>query len=60
MDDKTQGQTDEVKGKLQQAYGDLTDNPDEKAQGEQTEAKGQVEKSVGDLKNAVDDITGNG
>jgi uncharacterized protein YjbJ (UPF0337 family) len=59
MDDKTQGKTDEVKGKARQAYGDLTDNDDQKAKGQAEETQGHAEKAVGDVKNAVNDLTGN-
>lgn len=59
MDDKTQGTTDEMKGKARQAYGDLTDDDQAKAKGQSEETKGHAEKAVGDVKDAVSDLTGN-
>lgn len=58
-DDKVQGTVDDVKGRAQEAVGDLTNNPDDKSQGQANQAKGTVEKTTGDLKNAVGDLTGN-
>jgi len=57
MNDKTQGTVDELKGKAEEAYGDVTDNPNAQSQGQADQLKGKGEKVVGDVKNAVSDAT---
>jgi uncharacterized protein YjbJ (UPF0337 family) len=57
-DDRTQGKVDELKGRAQEAYGDLTGDQEEQAKGESSQARGKVEQVKGDVKNAVDDLTG--
>jgi uncharacterized protein YjbJ (UPF0337 family) len=54
---KRQGQVDEVKGRVQEAWGDLTGDQDRRVQGEKTESEGKAEQVVGDLRQAVDDAT---
>jgi uncharacterized protein YjbJ (UPF0337 family) len=46
---------DQAKGKLKQAAGDLTDNPDLKAEGEADEAGGKVKEFLEDVKDKLDD-----
>jgi uncharacterized protein YjbJ (UPF0337 family) len=57
--DKTSGTADQIKGKAQEAWGDITGDEDTQAQGQANQAKGNVEKGVGDLKDAANDFTGN-
>jgi uncharacterized protein YjbJ (UPF0337 family) len=56
-DDKAQGTVDQMKGRVEEAAGDLTGNDDQKAKGQTNQAQGKVEKVSGDVKNAVSDIT---
>jgi membrane-associated phospholipid phosphatase/uncharacterized protein YjbJ (UPF0337 family) len=55
---KAEGSSDKVKGKLQHAWGELTDNDEMKAKGRQTKAKGTAKKAVGRIQNAVDALKG--
>ncbi len=50
---RIRGDWDEVKGKLRQQYGDLTDDDLEYAEGKQEEWFGQLSQKVG---HTVDDI----
>jgi uncharacterized protein YjbJ (UPF0337 family) len=56
-DDKAAGVADKVKGKVEQATGDLTGDNDMKAQGNRDEMKGSAKKGLGNVKNAADDLT---
>ncbi len=47
---------DQVKGKVKQAVGDLTDNEDLKKEGEADETAGEVKKSLEDVKDRADDL----
>jgi len=55
--------SDEIKGRIKQAAGDLTDNDDLKAEGEVDEAagkaKGFVDKIADKADGAIDKLTGN-
>jgi uncharacterized protein YjbJ (UPF0337 family) len=46
---------DQAKGKIKQAAGDLTDNPDLKAEGEADEAGGKVKEVIENIKDKLDD-----
>jgi len=59
MNDHTEGTVDELKGKAEQAYGNVTDDEDAQAQGQVDQAKGHGKKAVGDLKDAANEIFGN-
>ncbi len=56
-DDRTRGKVDELKGRAQEAVGDLTDNEDQQAEGQANQLKGKGEQVIGDVKNAVKDAT---
>ena len=47
---------DQVKGKVKQAVGDLTDNEDLKKEGEADEKAGEVKEFLGDVKSKADDL----
>jgi len=55
-DDKTEGQGQELKGRVKEAAGDLTDNKSLKSEGSGDRAAGKVKQAVGDLKKAAEDI----
>jgi uncharacterized protein YjbJ (UPF0337 family) len=48
-------ETDQAKGRVKQAAGDLTDNDDLKREGEQDEAAGKVKDAIGDAKDKLDE-----
>ncbi len=47
---------DQVKGKVKQAAGDLTDNEDLKKEGKADEKVGDVKESLKDIKDKADDL----
>jgi uncharacterized protein YjbJ (UPF0337 family) len=49
------GTTDQAKGRIKQAAGDLTDNDDLKREGKRDEAAGKVKDVIGDAKDKLDD-----
>ncbi len=49
------GTTDQAKGRIKQAAGDLTDNDDLKREGKRDEAAGKVKDVIGDTKDKLDD-----
>lgn len=57
------GETDQVKGRVKQAVGDLTDNEDLEREGERDEFAGEAKDAVDDVKDkvndAIDKVTGN-
>ena len=57
-DTKREGNIDEAKGRVHEAWGDLTGNEESQAEGEANQAKGKAKQVVGDLQNAVDDAMG--
>lgn len=57
MDDRAEGKGDELKGKAQEAFGDLTGDDEAKAKGQANQGKGKVEQVGGDIKQAVSDAT---
>jgi uncharacterized protein YjbJ (UPF0337 family) len=50
------GETDQAKGRVKQAAGDLTDNDDLKREGKADETAGKVKEAVGDAKDKFDDV----
>jgi uncharacterized protein YjbJ (UPF0337 family) len=48
-------ETDQAKGRIKQAAGDLTDNDDLKREGEHDEAAGKVKDTIGDAKDKLDE-----
>jgi uncharacterized protein YjbJ (UPF0337 family) len=54
--DRVEGTVEEVKGKVEQAWGDLSDDDRMKAEGLIDEAKGRAQQFLGDIKDKVDDI----
>ena len=49
------GEMDQVKGRVKQAAGDLTDDRDLQNEGKRDEAAGKVKDKVDDVKDSVDD-----
>jgi uncharacterized protein YjbJ (UPF0337 family) len=49
------GGTDQAKGRIKQAAGDLTDNDDLKREGKRDETAGKVKEVIGDAKDKLDD-----
>ena len=49
------GRTDEAKGRIKEAAGDLTDDQDLKNEGKVDKATGTVKDKVGDVSDAVKD-----
>jgi uncharacterized protein YjbJ (UPF0337 family) len=49
------GTTDDAKGRVKEAAGDLTDNQDLKNEGKVDKATGTVKDKVGDVSDAVKD-----
>ncbi len=47
---------DQVKGKVKQAVGDLTDNKDLKKEGEADEQAGKIKELLEDVKDKADDV----
>jgi uncharacterized protein YjbJ (UPF0337 family) len=50
------GETDQAKGRIKQAAGDLTDNDDLQREGEADETAGKVKEKIGDAKDELDDV----
>jgi uncharacterized protein YjbJ (UPF0337 family) len=50
------GTTDQAKGRVKQAAGDLTDNDDLKREGKADETAGKVKEAIGDVKDKFDDV----
>ena len=51
--DEVAGKTEQVKGKIKKAVGDLTDNPDLHDEGAADEAAGEVREGFGTAKRKV-------
>jgi uncharacterized protein YjbJ (UPF0337 family) len=49
------GETDQAKGRIKQAAGDLTGNDDLEREGEFDEAAGKVKDFLGDAKDSLED-----
>jgi len=50
-----EGKKDELKGRVKEAAGDLTDNQDLKREGKEDKAAGKVKQKVEDAKDWVED-----
>ena len=50
------GETDQAKGRIKQAAGDLTDNDDLKREGKADETAGKVKDAIGDAKDKLEDV----
>jgi uncharacterized protein YjbJ (UPF0337 family) len=50
------GETDQAKGRIKQAAGDLTDNDDLKRKGKADESAGKVKDTVDDAKDKFEDV----
>ncbi|MGE5209627.1 MAG: CsbD family protein [Acidobacteriota bacterium] len=50
------GETDQAKGRVKQAAGDLTDNDDLKREGKADETAGKVKEAIGEAKDKFDDV----
>jgi uncharacterized protein YjbJ (UPF0337 family) len=50
------GKSDQAKGRVKQAAGDLTDNDDLKREGKADETAGKVKEAIGDAKGKFDDV----
>jgi len=53
MRDKAEGKGDQVKGKLKEELGDLTDDESLEAEGHKDQAKGKAKEAMGDVKDAA-------
>ena len=49
------GKSDQAKGRVKQAAGDLTGNEDLEREGERDEAGGKAKEFIGDAKESLDD-----
>ena len=49
------GETDQAKGRIKQAAGDLTGNDDLEREGELDEAAGKAKEFIGDAKESLED-----
>jgi len=50
------GKMKQAEGKVQDAYGDLTGNPEQDAKGKAKQVEGKVQEGYGRLQNAVRDV----
>lgn len=48
------GQGDQIKGRMKQAAGDITDDDEMRDEGERDEAAGKMKEKVGDFKEKVE------
>ncbi|CAM2143672.1 MULTISPECIES: CsbD family protein [Paraburkholderia] len=55
--DQVKGTAEKLKGKVNEAVGRATDNPQRELKGDMQQAAGQARKNVGDLKEAAKDVT---
>jgi uncharacterized protein YjbJ (UPF0337 family) len=55
--DRAGGKGEELKGRVQEAVGDLTGNEDQKIEGQTNQGKGKLDQAKGDVKNVVSDLT---
>jgi uncharacterized protein YjbJ (UPF0337 family) len=54
--DRIKGKGKEVAGRVQEAWGDLTNDPKHKVEGEMKQAEGKVQEKFGEVKDAVRDL----
>ncbi|WP_430228927.1 CsbD family protein [Paraburkholderia tropica] len=55
--DQVKGTAEKLKGKVNEAVGRATHNPQRELKGDMQQAAGQARKNVGDLKEAAKDVT---
>ncbi|CAG9210984.1 General stress protein CsbD [Paraburkholderia tropica] len=55
--DQVKGTAEKIKGKVNEAVGRATDNPQRELKGDMQQAAGQARKNMGDLKEAAKDMT---
>jgi len=53
---KTGGVLNQVKGKVKEAWGDITDNPSVQREGARDRVKGRIQEEYGDLKRKESEI----
>jgi uncharacterized protein YjbJ (UPF0337 family) len=53
------GTTDDLKGRVKEAAGDLTDDKDLKREGQTDRASGKVKDAIDDVKDKADDVVDN-
>ncbi len=53
------GETDQAKGRIKQAAGDLTGNDDLEREGERDETAGKAKELIGDAKESLEDAIDN-
>jgi uncharacterized protein YjbJ (UPF0337 family) len=53
-EDKTSGKVHEVKGKIKEKVGQLTNNPDLEAEGQGEKIAGKVQKKIGQLEKVLE------
>jgi len=56
--DRLGGKGEELKGRVQEAVGDLTGNEDQQVEGQANQGQGKLDQAKGDVKNVVSDLTG--
>lgn len=54
--DKVEGAINEAKGRIEQAWGDLSGDDQAKAEGLLDEAKGRAQQFLGDIKDKLEDV----
>jgi uncharacterized protein YjbJ (UPF0337 family) len=54
-DDIVEGKIKETEGRVEDAYGDLTDNPEHDAKGKAKQVEGLTQQGVGHVKEAIED-----
>ena len=53
--DRVEGPLKEGAGKVKEAWGDATDNPETEAEGQKDQAEGDLQNTWGEAKDKVDD-----
>ncbi len=56
MGDQLKGKMNEAAGNVQKKVGEMTDNEDMQAEGEGRELKGKMEQGLGEVKRTADDV----
>ena len=51
--DEVKGKLKEAEGRIQDAFGDLTNNPRDDAKGKAKQAEGQTQQGIGKVKDAL-------
>jgi uncharacterized protein YjbJ (UPF0337 family) len=53
--DRIKGRVKDIAGRVQEAWGDLTNDPEHKAEGEASQAEGKIQEKFGYFKDAARD-----